>query len=236
VQPLKVMTATNISENLKPYVSIAKMIGSSFGKNCEVILHDLSIPQKSVVFVVNGHVTGRQVGQPFDHLLSIVLSSKDFKDDYLANYQTHAKDGRLIKSSTALIRDDKNYLIGAFCINYDISMAQPIQNFINDFVATKTPAKEENTITESKPELSEDTAKTSESIHDTTNDLIQRIIGNVDIKSMKRKGRISLIQFMDEKGVFLIKGSIDTVAELMQISKVTVYSYLDAVKKQKLKL
>jgi predicted transcriptional regulator YheO len=217
------MTTHEISPALKPYVSIANMIASSFGQNCEVILHDLSIPQKSVVFVANGHVTGRKVGQPFDHLLSIVLSSKDFKDDYLSNYETTTKDGRRIKASTAFIRDTKNFVIGALCINYDISMIECIQSFINDFQLTAVT-------TESEP-----ISDTYESVSETTNELIKRIIGNADIKSLKRKGKISLIQFMEEKGVFLIKGSVDTVADLMQISKVTVYSYLDEVKKEKAK-
>lgn len=35
---------------------------------------------------------------------------------------------------------------------------------------------------------------------------------------------------MDEKGIFLVKGSIDKVANFMGVSKVTVYSYLDAIK------
>jgi predicted transcriptional regulator YheO len=230
------MTDIHVADNLKPYLSIAKMVGYSFGRNCEVILHDLSIPQKSVVFVVNGHVTGRKVGQPFDHLLSIVLSSKDFKDDYLANYQTKSKDGRLIKSSTALIRDSKKYLIGALCINYDISMAQSVQNFISDFTATNSISNPAPDPIESEFESIEKISDSSENITEITTDLIKRIIGNIDVKSMKRNVRISLIEFMDEKGVFLIKGSIDTVAELMGISKVTVYSYLDVVKKKNAKV
>jgi predicted transcriptional regulator YheO len=217
------MKEQEINPALKPYVSIADMIGASFGKNCEVILHDLSIPQKSVAYVVNGHITGRKVGQPFDHLLSIVLSSKDFKDDYLSNYETDTKDGRKIKASTAFIRDSKNFVIGALCINYDISMVESIQTFINDFKFTTTTTERE------KPD-------SYESVIETTNQLIKRIIGNADIKSLKRKGKISLIQFMEEKGVFLIKGAVDTVAELMNISKVTVYSYLDEVKKEKAKV
>jgi predicted transcriptional regulator YheO len=226
------MGHSKVADNLKPYLSIARMIGHSFGKNCEVILHDLSIPQRSVVYVVNGHVTGRAIGQPFDHLLSIVLSSKDFKDDYLANYQTRAKDGRLIKSSTALIRDSRNYLIGALCINYDISMALPFQEFINDFIDSNLPIKHEAEFSESISELVQPMPESYDSIAETTTDLIRRIIGNADVKSMKRSVRISLIKFMEEKGVFKIKGSVDTVAELMQISKVTVYSYLDVVRKE----
>lgn len=35
---------------------------------------------------------------------------------------------------------------------------------------------------------------------------------------------------MDQRGVFLVKGAIDRVAEKLGISKVTVYSYLDEVR------
>ena len=57
------------------------------------------------------------------------------------------------------------------------------------------------------------------------------MIGNSSVTTLKRKDKIELIQFMDKKGVFLIKGAIEKVAEKLNISKVTVYSYLDAIKK-----
>ncbi len=47
---------------------------------------------------------------------------------------------------------------------------------------------------------------------------------------MKRHEKIELIRFMDEKGIFLMKGSVEKVASLLGISKVTVYSYLDEIK------
>ena len=36
--------------------------------------------------------------------------------------------------------------------------------------------------------------------------------------------------FMDEKGIFLVKGAIDKVAARLGVSKVTIYSYLDEAK------
>lgn len=62
------------------------MLAQTFGKSCEIVLHDLSQPQSSVVYTINNHVTGRQIGQPFDHLIKQVLLAKDFTDDYKANY------------------------------------------------------------------------------------------------------------------------------------------------------
>jgi predicted transcriptional regulator YheO len=111
-------------------------------------------------------------------------------------------------------------------------MALPFQEFINDFIASNVPVKPEAEFSESISELVQPMPESYDSIAETTTDLIRRIIGNADVKSMKRSVRISLIKFMEEKGVFKIKGSVDTVAELMQISKVTVYSYLDVVRKE----
>ena len=51
------------------------------------------------------------------------------------------------------------------------------------------------------------------------------------LRQMLEEDKLDLIQFMDDKGVFLIKGAIDKVAERLNISKVTVYSYLDKIKK-----
>lgn len=60
---------------------------------------------------------------------------------------------------------------------------------------------------------------------------MDHIIDQYGNGELKRKEKIKLIKFMDEKGVFLIKKSIDKVAEKLGISKITVYSYLDELKK-----
>ena len=68
-------------------------------------------------------------------------------------------------------------------------------------------------------------------VMEIVDDLIDKIIDQDSVNNLKRKDKLEVIQFMDEKGVFLIKGAIDKVAERLNISKVTVYSYLDEIKK-----
>ena len=43
---------------------IAADIASQFGPDCEVVIHDLktSEPEHSIVYIVNGHVTNRDIG------------------------------------------------------------------------------------------------------------------------------------------------------------------------------
>ena len=206
------------NKKLRTYIPIANLIAKTFGKNCEVVIHDLSIPQNSVVYTVNNHVTGREVGQSFEHLVKDVLLSKKFDNDYTANYITIANDGRKIKSSTALIRDSEDKVIGALCINYDLENLNHIKFFLDEFMTAEQ-------------EKIETTVEPFDNVMEIVDDLIDTIIGNHKIEHLKRKDKIELIYFMDKKGLFLIKGAIEKVAEKLNISKVTVYSYLDEIKK-----
>mgnify|MGYP000379472997 FL=1 len=70
-----------MNEALRAYFPVADMIAATFGPCCEAAIHDFSQPETSVVHVA-GQVTGRKVGQSFDHLIKNVLLSKDFQNDH----------------------------------------------------------------------------------------------------------------------------------------------------------
>ncbi|WP_430742808.1 helix-turn-helix transcriptional regulator [Bacillus atrophaeus] len=209
-----------IKKVLESFIPIAKSTAKMFGSNCEVVIHDLTNPQASVMFTVNNHVTGREIGQSFDHLVKTVLQSEDFKEDYLAGYTFVTEDKRTIRSSTSLIRDSKQKVIGAFCINFDVEALNQMQQFMNTFLSTQVEVQENET----KPD------DDIENVEGIVDQLIQQIIQNSVHPVMKRHEKIELIRFMDEKGIFLMKGSVEKVASLLGISKVTVYSYLDEIK------
>ena len=207
-----------MNSELKKYIPIANMIAKTFGRQCEVVIHDLSIPQNSVVYTLNNHVTGRQIGQSFEHLVKEVLLSKNFDGDCTANYMTVIKDGREIKSSTTLLRDSGGKPIGALCINVDVKPLKDAMSFLGDLL----------NVEQAKPEVE---VEPFSNVMEIVDDLIDKIIDQDNVDNLKRKDKLDLIQFMDDKGVFLIKGAIDKVAERLNISKVTVYSYLDKIKK-----
>lgn len=51
-------------ETLQPYISMADMLARTFGKECEVVLYDMTNPQHSVVYAANNTVTNCQIGGP----------------------------------------------------------------------------------------------------------------------------------------------------------------------------
>lgn len=207
---------------LKAYIPVANMLTQTFGKNCEIVIHDLTQPESSVVYVANGTVTGRKEGQAFDHLIRQVLLNKTFKDDCTANYIFEGDNGKKIKSSSALIRNPEGEVVGMLCINYDLTVSYLIQERLNEFLPTSLP--ELTPTEESAP---------SQDVLTIIDELIDNIIKNTDIGNLKRRDNIEIIRFMDEKGVFLVKGAIDKVAASMGLSKVTIYSYLDEVREKK---
>jgi predicted transcriptional regulator YheO len=211
---------TKTADELNKYISIADAIAQTFGKNCEVILHDLTNPQASVIYVVNGHVTGRKVGQSFLHLITRVLLSNKFQNDFVANYKTETAE-KTIKSTTALIRNPMDEVIGALCINYDLSHFEALKDIIIDFSQFEQG---------SGPV--QDSAVPYANVMEIVDKLIDRIIDKERVDEMDRNQKLQLVKFMNDKGVFLIKGSVEKVADLLKVSKVTIYSYLDEVKKQ----
>ena len=208
---------------LAQYIPLAHMIAQTIGDDYEVVLHDLENPQQSVVYIVNNRVTGRQVGQSFDHLVPQVILSKKLDHDIVTNYYFHTADGRLIKSSTALLKDFGGKVVGALCINIDTTkISQQIE-----WLQSLMPGSEENA---APAEVSQEELT---HVSEIVTDLIDKIIGNKDMARLRREEKLELIRFMDQRGIFLLKGAVDQVGSRMGISRVTVYSYIDEVRGKK---
>lgn len=204
---------------LERYFPIADTIAATFCPNCEVAIHDLTTPENSVVYVA-GQVTGRRVGQSFDHLVKNVLLSGEFKNDQVDGYMFTTPDGRTIKSSSVLLREESK-VVGMLCINVDITAGQQFYKEMSAFYNI-TPGES----------ISEE-VETDADVTSIINDLINNVFENSDTTNMTRKKAVEIVKFMDEKGIFLVKGAIDQVAARMGVSKVTVYSYLDEAKGKK---
>lgn len=210
-------------ELLKSLIPVAETVGKTFGKSCEVVLHDLTTPENSVVYVVNGTVTGRKKGQTFDHLLKFVLLNKNFRDDYAVNYIVETEDGRRVKSSSALIRDIHDEVIGMLCINYDLTVVERIREEMDIFLPVSVE----------EPVPSDPEVLTDQNVSTIVDSLIDRIIADRKKRELTKQDNLELIKFMDDKGIFLVKGAIDKVAACLGLSKVTIYGYLDIVRGKK---
>jgi predicted transcriptional regulator YheO len=213
------MTEQKIKPEIAAYVPMADMLVRTFGEDCEVVLHDLAEPQHSVVYVANSRVTGRKIGESFDQLVKQVILSDALKENYVANYYFNTKDGRRIRSSSLLIRDRAGKLTGALCINLDTTRLTQQIEFLQSFLPQSPLVTKEDS---SQAEGNE--------VEAMVVSLIDNILAGCDINTMSREERIAKVRFMEDKGIFLMKGSMEQVADKLGVTKVTVYSYLDEVR------
>lgn len=208
---------------IKTFIPTANLIAKTFGSSCEVVLHDITEPKNSVVYVA-GSVTGRQVGQSFDHLITQVILSKDFKDDLTANYYFTASNGKRIKSSTSLIRDENGDAIGAVCVNIDMTLAGEMFKILSEFLNESEILQDEKTLNSNTQEAGD--------IMKIVENLIDKIVGEKETKNLKKDEKKELVKFMEQRGIFAVKGAFDMVATRLNVSKVSVYAYIDEIRKQ----
>jgi len=215
---------------LLKFAPVVKGIAKTFGKDCEVLLHDASNLENSIVMIENAHVTGRKVGSPMTDLGLYFLKSDLFKDtEFIANYQTESKDGKKLKSTSIFIRDDKKKIIGFLCINYALDYLTEIRKNIDDFCAVNKEVDKNGINNEEKEEI----------FTDNLDDLLERVfvkaqeIVGKSIAQMQKDDKLEVIRYLQKKGVFLVKGNIDKIANKLNVSRYTVYNYLSEIKPEK---
>lgn len=195
---------------------VATGIAAQFGSDCEVVVHDLSRhPDHSIVHIVNGHVSGRKVG---DGASTVVLEQMESNDpepkDHLC-YLTKTPDGKILKSSTVYIRNGKGRVSAILSINYDISRLLMVEGALRELVTTQEPAQ-------SEPEK-------IVNVNDLLEDLIQQSVALVGkpVALMNKDDKVRAIRFLNQNGAFLVTKSGDKIAKYFGISKYTLYSYID---------
>jgi predicted transcriptional regulator YheO len=214
----------HINDEIDFLSSLVKGIAKQFGKNCEVVLLDLTQYEKYgsglIVLIENGHVTGRKVGDTGTNLGLEVLRGTDQEGDKY-NYLTKTKDGRMLRSATMYIRNSQGKPIGCICINFDITGLMMAENAIKEFT-----------------DLSKINTDVKEVFVNNVNDVLavliqeaQELIG-VPVAHMTKEDKMKGIKYLDQKGAFLIQKAGDKICDYFNISKYTLYNYLDIVRSE----
>ena len=201
-------------EVLHILISIADGIAETFGRSCETVIHEIEEKGYRIVYIKNGEVSGRKIGDTlsligYDYSLSDFYKGKD-----LINFEAKTTTGKSIKSTTLHIKGrDYHFSLG---INYDFTLFLVMDGVIKNFIKTKS--RYENIFAETGDVNITELIKQS----------VQEI--NVPLQMMNRDDKLRLIKRLDEKAAFNIKNSVNEVATFLGMSRYTVYNYLKKVR------
>ncbi len=212
-------------EKVRSYLPLVDFLAEITGPFSEVVLHDVRDKEHSLVAIRNGQLSGREVGAPMTDFASQILkrgehNSKDFISNYLGKA---GSAGKFLKSSTYFIKDDEGKIIGMLGINTDLSPFWEVQQIVGQFLSVnETINGEENAeapVAAEEPRLS---------ISDMVHAVMEEVLGSysIDTARMTTEEKKEIVEELNAKGVFLLKGTVAEVAQRLDVSEQTIYRYL----------
>ena len=222
---------------LRQYIHLTEFLGKTLGPDYEIALHDLTDKTHSIIAIVNGHISGRQVGAPLANAaLKILMDKSCHAHDYLLHYFDVSAKGRTLRSSTFFIKQDGE-LVGMLCINFDDSRYREAELTIHrlchpDSFVHEIPG---DSLSSDRPAL---TAPEPESVHNSietvTGDAVNRELSRLGVTAdrLTADERAEIIASLEARGIFLLKGAVKNAADALQCSQATVYRYLSQIKNE----
>ncbi|MDR1550695.1 MAG: helix-turn-helix transcriptional regulator [Hungatella sp.] len=206
-----------VSDNLNLLSDIAKCIAMQFGENCEVVLHDLTLPyDQTIVAIWNGHVTGRKVGDGGTNAgLEILKGSASPDDQY--SYINATPSGRVLRSSSKYFRDEYGKVNGSMCINLDITDMIKCENTLRSFTSSGS-----SSLTQTPELFVGNVDELLEIMMKEAVNMTGKSVGN-----LTKEEKVAIVHSLDGKGFFLIKKAAEKLADFLGLSRYSIYNYLN---------
>ncbi|MFC0522837.1 transcriptional regulator [Pontibacillus salicampi] len=198
-------------------IRTADILVEMMGSRCEVAVHDFRNLDQSLIHLA-GSITDREIGSPITSLVLEQLKNAESNVDDFANYKTVSHKGHVMKSSTVFLYDDENEVIGALCVNIDVSLLIQLGGEIQDFITFNDQRVEKESF--------------YTTVHDVVEDMIEHALQelNKTPAMLNKEEKIEVIRILEKKGTFLIKGSTEYLAKVLGVSKYTIYNYLQQIR------
>ena len=230
---------------MSQYIKLTEFMGRLLGRDYEIVLHDLSDKEHSIVAIANNFISGRQVGGPITNVALQIISDKSYlSSDFRTHYSGISRDGTRLASSTMFIKNSANELIGLLCVNFDDRRYRELSERLNT-LRLVDPFLDSNfqyneALASYAPPVSLDTASLNvdsvETFYNSTDDVTQEVARQVmaelgfSADRLTPVEKIAIVEKMNSRGAFLLKGAVKNTSEVLDCSQATIYRYLAEVR------
>lgn len=147
--------------------------------------------------------------------------SGQYRDrDVLTGWAAHTADGRRLRSTTVFLRDSSGHADASLGINLDLSLVERLH--------AQTSFLLERDGYEKKAPIGK--RRFSHLLRDLTDEATSLI--NKPVGSYDREDRIRVVLHLEERGAFVIRGSVAAVARRLGVSRMAMYSYIEEARQQ----
>ena len=209
--------ADDAEQTLAILATLVEPLSRTLPADAEVVLHDLRRLPNSIVAIA-GDVTGRRVGGPATDLLLRKAATGTIATS--VGYETRLPDGRTLRSTTIVVRDTAGTAIAALCINCDVMIWQAVKAIAESMLPEGA--------TEQQPEQPA-AERFAQDIDELAQHLLAEAIeaSGAPVELMQKKHKMAVVNDLKERGFFMLKESVEMAAAALQVTRFTIYNYLN---------
>ena len=137
-----------------------------------------------------------------------ILGERDRAEDRL-NYLAKAPNGRIVNSSTIVLRDSRQRVFGALCINIDVTAIRHAAAILDTLSGHRV---------EPKP------TTFSNDIRDVIDVALREVLHGRAAALLSRQERLDVFRALDARSIFSVKRAMNRVAAALNVSRATAYS------------
>ncbi|TFW20965.1 helix-turn-helix transcriptional regulator [Duganella callida] len=221
---------------------IVPMLAAMAGPHLEVVLHDVSRPACSVIAIANGHISGRAVGSS---VLEGPQNDKGFAaatrirspdgavHSLVEDYVTVTASGRALRSASAIFRDASGQPFATLCLNADLSGFQAAHGWLAQMLAPVAQAMSMVAQTPAPVPAAAPAAPSQTQMDALMRQIISEAVGpGGSAQSMSREAKIQAVGAMQRRGLFIVKGGVERAAAALQVSRFTIYNYMEQLRQR----
>lgn len=221
---------------LKQYTKLVEFLGLVLGPAYEITLHDIHGKHSSIVAIVNGSISGRDLDSPPTSMALRAIEENAKNMDYRTNYNGLSGTNHALRSSSFYIKDKRDDLVGMLCINFDDSKFQDITNQLFQLIHPDVYMEDSIMIRSDVLEAinEEDTERFGDSMASAADSVVAEVLSEekVPAAQLSQEERIHVVAQLDQRGIFRLKGSVGHVAKELHSSPASIYRYLAKVRKE----
>lgn len=197
-----------MKNELKNYFPIGEVICNLLFPHAEVVLHDLKT--KCIAAIFNNFSKRKAGDESLLHEEHIGELPAVFPVYFKTNW-----DGRRIKSVTATLKNQKSIPIGLLCINLDVSKWEEMGHFLLQWT--------HNIEKQTQPEL-----LFKDDWRERINTYVSKYLKKegLSLKTLDKKKKKNLVHALHREGAFSAKNAAHYIADVLDISRATIYNYL----------
>lgn len=197
---------------------IVEALGQTLAPLVEVVLHDLTRPEHSVVAIAN-NLSGRQVGDAATEMGLARIADPGFPE-VVPNYPNRFPDGRPVKSTSIGLKNSAGECVAALCLNMDVSLLGAVTAGLSQLMQTGNAAPVGETLAQrAKGEARDEVRATLERF---------AAARNTTPIGMTLAQRREAVRELAASGHLNLRHALADVAATLGVARSTVYTYLPA--------